>query len=187
MRVREKKGMGALHLQRVLPISIAKNTLFTRTPLSGFTATAKPLLLGLNLPSSQTATARTRAGWFLGLTSDNNKKKMNLPEIVKAGDPVLHEPAQEVEVTEIMSERVQRIIDDMIRVMRKAPGVGLAAPQIGIPLRVSFFLAAFLCFLSCPFSNFVPLSIVLSHTLTLAQLSSVNVYLCTTIITYYCY
>ena len=71
---------------------------------------------------------------------------MSLPETVKAGDPVLHEPAQEVDPSEVRSERVQRIIDDMIRVMRKAPGVGLAAPQIGIPLRVSFHFVAILCF-----------------------------------------
>ena len=62
---------------------------------------------------------------------------MSLPDIVKAGDPVLHEPAREVEVGDIGSERIQRIIDDMVKVMRKAPGVGLAAPQIGVPLRVS--------------------------------------------------
>ncbi|RDX74146.1 Peptide deformylase 1A, chloroplastic/mitochondrial [Mucuna pruriens] len=58
------------------------------------------------------------------------------PRIVKAGEPVLHSRAQEVEPTEMKSERVQKIIDNMIRVMRKAPGVGLAAPQIGIPLRI---------------------------------------------------
>lgn len=59
-----------------------------------------------------------------------------MPEIVKAGDPVLHESAQEVEPGEIGSDRIQKIIDDMIKVMRTAPGVGLAAPQIGIPLRI---------------------------------------------------
>lgn len=72
------------------------------------------------------------AGWFLGL----GDKKNALPEIVKAGDPVLHEPAVDVAVGEIGSERVQKVIDDMVAVMREAPGVGLAAPQIGIPLRV---------------------------------------------------
>lgn len=63
-----------------------------------------------------------------------------LPEIVQAGDPVLHEPAREVDPGEIGSERIQNIIDDMVKVMRSAPGVGLAAPQIGVPLRVSFNL-----------------------------------------------
>lgn len=86
-----------------------------------------------------------RAGWFLGL----GEKQQVLPEIVKAGDPVLHEPAQEVPPEEIESERIQKIIDDMIKVMRKAPGVGLAAPQIGIPLKVSqFFIFFFFFFFS---------------------------------------
>lgn len=76
-----------------------------------------------------------RAGWFLGL---GEKKKLSFPDIIKAGDPVLHEPARDVDLGEIGSEKIQKIIDDMIMVMRKAPGVGLAAPQIGIPLRVSF-------------------------------------------------
>lgn len=76
-----------------------------------------------------------RAGWFLGL----GDKKNILPDIVKAGDPVLHEPAKEVRAEEIKSERIQKIVDDMVMVMRKAPGVGLAAPQIGIPLRVCIF------------------------------------------------
>lgn len=83
------------------------------------------------------STAPVRAGWFLGL---GEKKKKNsttdLPEIVKAGDPVLHEPAREVSPEEIGSERIQKIIDDMVKVMRGAPGVGLAAPQIGIPLKI---------------------------------------------------
>lgn len=73
-----------------------------------------------------------RAGWLLGL----GEKKQTLPEIVKAGDPVLHEPARDVPLKEIGSERIQKIIDDMVKVMRTAPGVGLAAPQIGIPLKV---------------------------------------------------
>lgn len=59
-----------------------------------------------------------------------------MPDLVKAGDPVLHEPAREVDPNEVGSERIQKIIDDMVRVMRNAPGVGLAAPQIGIPLKI---------------------------------------------------
>ena len=31
---------------------------------------------------------------------------------------------------------VRRLIDDMVETMREAPGVGLAAPQVGVPLRV---------------------------------------------------
>ncbi|KAF3506903.1 hypothetical protein F2Q69_00001644 [Brassica cretica] len=60
------------------------------------------------------------------------KDKSWLPDIVAAGDPVLLPK-------EIRSERIQKIIDDMVKVMRLAPGVGLglAAPQIGVPLRAS--------------------------------------------------
>ncbi|XXG57565.1 hypothetical protein AAC387_Pa04g0016 [Persea americana] len=72
------------------------------------------------------------AGWFLGF----GEKNPIFPEIVKAGDPVLHEPAREVDIDEIGSEKIEKIIEDMISVMRKAPGVGLAAPQIGIPLKI---------------------------------------------------
>lgn len=82
--------------------------------------------------SSSSPIQRVRAGWFRGL----GEKKQNLPDIVKAGDPVLHEEARDVNPDEIGSERIQKIIDDMINVMRKAPGVGLAAPQIGIPLKI---------------------------------------------------
>ncbi|GAV66003.1 Pep_deformylase domain-containing protein [Cephalotus follicularis] len=72
-------------------------------------------------------------GWLRGL---GEKKNTRLQEIVKAGDPVLHEPAQEVDPEEIGSEKIQKIIDDMVHVMRLAPGVGLAAPQIGFPLKI---------------------------------------------------
>lgn len=91
---------------------------------------------------NQSSSFAARAGWFLGKT----EKKIALPDIVKAGDPVLHEPAQEVRPDEIGSERIQKIVDDMVKVMRKAPGVGLAAPQIGIPLRVSIVIPCTLWF-----------------------------------------
>lgn len=96
--------------------------------------------------SNRSSNLAARAGWFLGL----GEKKEVLPDIVKAGDPVLHEPAQEVPLEEIGSERIQKIIDDMIKVMRKAPGVGLAAPQIGIPLKVSELFHHFFFFFLSP-------------------------------------
>jgi peptide deformylase len=53
--------------------------------------------------------------------------------ILKFGEPPLHDPA--AEVGELTSD-IQAIIDDMIDTMYAAPGIGLAAPQIGIPLRI---------------------------------------------------
>lgn len=56
--------------------------------------------------------------------------------IVQAGAPVLRAVAVEVEPGRVHSTEVQQLIRSMIAVMRAAPGVGLAAPQIGVPLRV---------------------------------------------------
>ncbi|MDH6181110.1 peptide deformylase [Microbacteriaceae bacterium SG_E_30_P1] len=49
------------------------------------------------------------------------------------GDPVLHTTASEV--TQIDDE-VRTLVADMVETMIAAPGVGLAAPQVGVPLRV---------------------------------------------------
>jgi len=53
--------------------------------------------------------------------------------IVKFGEHVLHHEAQAV--TTVTGE-LGDLVRDMIDTMYAAPGVGLAAPQIGIPLRV---------------------------------------------------
>lgn len=62
-----------------------------------------------------------------------NYNKMAVRAIRVLPDPVLRQKAKKV--TKI-DKSVQRLIDDMIETMRAAPGVGLAAPQIGMPLRV---------------------------------------------------
>ncbi|MCX6544717.1 MAG: peptide deformylase [Acidobacteria bacterium] len=53
--------------------------------------------------------------------------------IVKYGDQVLHRPA--ALVTDITGD-IASLIQDMVETMYAAPGIGLAAPQIGIPLRI---------------------------------------------------
>jgi len=53
--------------------------------------------------------------------------------ILKYGDSVLHERAQ---VVETLTPDIERLIDDMIETMYAAPGVGLAAPQVGVALRI---------------------------------------------------
>jgi peptide deformylase len=54
--------------------------------------------------------------------------------IVVVGHPVLRQKAKRV--TQI-DRSIQKLIDDMIETMREAPGVGLAAPQVGVPLRLA--------------------------------------------------
>lgn len=53
--------------------------------------------------------------------------------IVRYGDSGLHEPAREVAS---LTPEIRTLIDDMVETMYAAPGIGLAAPQIGVPLRV---------------------------------------------------
>ena len=53
--------------------------------------------------------------------------------ILRYGADTLHRPA--ALVADITPE-IQQLIDDMIKTMYAAPGVGLAAPQIGVPLRI---------------------------------------------------
>jgi peptide deformylase len=56
-----------------------------------------------------------------------------LRPIVKHGERVLHRPSEPVGE---FTPEIQQLIDDMIATMYAAPGVGLAAPQVGIPLRL---------------------------------------------------
>lgn len=58
---------------------------------------------------------------------------MALLSIRTFGDPVLRERAREVES---ISDAHRRLVADMLHTMRAAPGVGLAAPQVGILDRV---------------------------------------------------
>ncbi|MBN3585774.1 peptide deformylase, partial [Algoriphagus aestuarii] len=54
-------------------------------------------------------------------------------EIRRIGDPVLRQRAKEV--TEVDGKLV-RLAEDMVETMYAAPGVGLAAPQVGVQKRL---------------------------------------------------
>jgi peptide deformylase len=56
-----------------------------------------------------------------------------LRPILKYGDRLLHEPARPVDA---VTAEIERLVDDMVETMYAAPGIGLAAPQIGVPLRI---------------------------------------------------
>lgn len=61
---------------------------------------------------------------------------MTLP-IVQAGNPVLRALARELTREEIRSQEIQELIELMRETMRAAPGVGLAAPQIGASIKLT--------------------------------------------------
>ena len=58
---------------------------------------------------------------------------MSIRSIVITGEPVLHERAREVEHWD---DELRTLVEDMFETMDEAPGVGLAAPQVGVGLRI---------------------------------------------------
>jgi peptide deformylase len=60
-------------------------------------------------------------------------KLMTIREVLTTPDPFLRERAKKVRS---VTPEIKSLIEDMIETMREAPGVGLAAPQLGVGLRV---------------------------------------------------
>jgi peptide deformylase len=58
-------------------------------------------------------------------------------EVCQAGELVLRRPTRALTPEQIVSRPIQELIDSMFETMRAAPGVGLAAPQISIPLQLA--------------------------------------------------
>jgi peptide deformylase len=58
-------------------------------------------------------------------------------QIVQAGEEVLRGETRVLSRDEILSDEIQELIIGMRDTMRQAPGVGLAAPQVGIALRLA--------------------------------------------------
>jgi len=58
-------------------------------------------------------------------------------KIVQAGEPALRAHARQLTREEITADKIQRLIRDMRETMRDAPGVGLAAPQVGVTIQLA--------------------------------------------------
>ena len=58
---------------------------------------------------------------------------MAVRRIVRYGHPMLHQPSEPVRE---IDDAIRKLLDDMVETMYAAPGIGLAAPQIAVPLRV---------------------------------------------------
>jgi peptide deformylase len=61
----------------------------------------------------------------------------DLLTIVECGDPVLRRPADPVDPADLATEEMQRLIGQMRATMDAAPGVGLAAPQVGVSIQLA--------------------------------------------------
>jgi peptide deformylase len=58
-------------------------------------------------------------------------------KICQAGEPVLRQQARPLSTEEIKSASIQQLIELMRETMRDISGVGLAAPQIGLPIQLA--------------------------------------------------
>jgi peptide deformylase len=65
---------------------------------------------------------------------------MAILKIARMGHPVLRQPAEPVK--DPTAPEIRRLVTDMLETMRDAPGTGLAAPQVHVPLRVVVFEVA---------------------------------------------
>ena len=64
---------------------------------------------------------------------------MSILKVSRLGHPVLREKASDVEIKDIKAGKFRPLIDDMIETMHAYEGVGLAGPQIHLPMRVFVF------------------------------------------------
>src|SRR5262245_41045876 len=62
---------------------------------------------------------------------------MSILKVARLGHPAVREKARALSEAEIRSPEIQRLIDDMIVTMHEYEGVGLAAPQVHLPLRLA--------------------------------------------------
>ena len=64
---------------------------------------------------------------------------MSILKVARLGHPVLRQKASDVEVADIKAGKFRALIDDMIETMHEYEGVGLAGPQVHLPLRIFVF------------------------------------------------
>jgi peptide deformylase len=64
---------------------------------------------------------------------------MSILKVARLGHPVLRERAADVEVKDIKAGKFKTLVEDMIETMHAYEGVGLAGPQVHLPLRVFVF------------------------------------------------
>jgi peptide deformylase len=62
---------------------------------------------------------------------------MSILKVARIGHPVVRTPARDLTPAEIRSPEIQRLVDDMVETMHEYEGVGLAAPQVHVSLRLA--------------------------------------------------
>jgi peptide deformylase len=102
--------------------------------------TGRPFRRAVNYGEAVRRAAPPNPLWLLALAgcaaAPTPATPMNANPIVQAGHPVLRQRAAEVPPAQLGSPELRALVDRMVQAMREAPGVGLAAPQLGVGLRV---------------------------------------------------
>ena len=62
---------------------------------------------------------------------------MAVLEVIRMGHPTLRQIARELTEDEIASEATARLIEDMRETLHAYGGIGLAAPQVNVPVRLA--------------------------------------------------
>lgn len=62
---------------------------------------------------------------------------MAILPVLRMGHPILRQKARDLTETEIRSKEIAKLVRDMIDTMHDESGIGLAAPQIGVSLRIA--------------------------------------------------
>lgn len=85
--------------------------------------------------------------------------------ITRIGDPVLRTPTRPVTADELASDGVQHLIDDMVDTVRAAAGAGIAANQVGAPLRICVVEVSAATARRYPYKPPIPLTVLVNPTL----------------------
>jgi peptide deformylase len=64
---------------------------------------------------------------------------MSILKVSRLGHPVLREQASDIEVVDIRKGKFRQLVKDMFETMEAYQGVGLAGPQVHLPLRIFVF------------------------------------------------
>ena len=99
---------------------------------------------------------------------------MSVHEVVTIGDPVLRERARELSPDEIASSEIQELIDDLIETKRATHGAGIAANQVGEPVRVAI-VEVEEGNPRYPYKPSVPLTVMINPTLEPAGVETIEI------------
>ena len=95
-------------------------------------------------------------------------------KVIRLGHPALRQKSKKVDLHRIHLARFQRFLDDLVQTMRAYSGVGIAAPQAGVPQRI--FCVECRKNKRYPGMPSIPLYTVINPTVTILGASAANMF-----------